>query len=140
MSQAETPPPAVSCGRRAVTLAQSRYLGMILMLWATLSPVSLFGRVDENGPSGDTVCCLSYSAKPAFIPELLFSEISGGDTVPLGVPALPKKSNVLVVPKAARAMPLAGTLIAAAVLTRLLPFELPAFEARIGLLPFVGQI
>ncbi len=109
---------------------------MMLMLWATLSPLSPFGRVAVNGPSVPELASnLSYSANPALIPELLFSETNGGRTVPGGDPDWPKKSKVLVVPKAARAMPLAGTLIAAPELTKLLLSEVPAFEARIGLPP-----
>jgi len=109
---------------------------MMLMLWATLSPVSLFGSVAVNGPSVPELASnLSYRAKPAFIPALLFSETNGGNTVPLGVPDWPKKANVLVVPNAARAMPLAGTLIAVPELTPLIPSEVAEFAARIGLPP-----
>ncbi len=60
--------------------------------------------------------------------------------MPLGVPDSPKNTAVLVVPKAARAMPLAGTIIAVPELTPLAAVgtpEVPEFAARIGLPPLL---
>jgi hypothetical protein len=95
----------------------------MLMDWPMLSPVSLFGSVELNGPSVPVEA--SNLLQIAMLPFWLLLFVSGvrpAETVPLGLPGPPKKPVIFELPNATAIAPFDGTFNAAPAVTLLLAF------------------